>query len=52
MSLEMVIYFPLCHLKALDARIIIGEFSNIGARNVFCEVGIIPFESFSKFLIV
>ena len=24
--------------QSLDARIIIGEFSEIGARNVFCEV--------------
>ncbi|KAK2566162.1 Gamma-aminobutyric acid type B receptor subunit 2, partial [Acropora cervicornis] len=29
--------FQMEKLKALDARIIIGEFSNIGARNVFCE---------------
>ncbi|XP_029189059.2 gamma-aminobutyric acid type B receptor subunit 2-like isoform X5 [Acropora millepora] len=29
--------FQMEKLKDLDARIIIGEFSNIGARNVFCE---------------
>ncbi|CAH3135995.1 unnamed protein product [Porites lobata] len=29
--------FQMEKLKKLDARIIIGEFSHVGARNVFCE---------------
>lgn len=29
--------YQLQKLKALDARIIIGEFNSIGAKNVFCE---------------